>query len=112
MAATIVGDNTVKWGLDSESGMIAESFSQEKSVKEKAALNEEGEEVAVSFYGESEEISISGYLTSNLSASLAQAFTVASQSGSGTVYQTSFRINGSNEDFQKVDITAKGWINI
>ena len=111
MPATIVGDTSLTWGLTPETGMIAESFSQENSVKEKAALDEQGEEAAVSFYGESEEISLSGFLTTG-AKDLTAALTVANQVGSGTVYQTNFRINGANEDFQKVDITAKGWVNI
>jgi len=111
MAATIVGAADLTWGLSSEAGMIIESFTQENTVKEKPALDEQGEEYAVSMYGETETVNVSGYLTT-ASKSLAAAFTVANQTGSIALYQTTFRITGANEEFNKVDVTAKGWINI
>ena len=103
------------FGLTFETGVITESIGYNYSQSSKVLRNGSGDVTGKSYYDEQLEISISGYLPTStpFATTLAAAITLATAPtdyfkgsvGTNTICE-SINKTLSNEDYQKIDITA------
>ena len=115
MAASLLG-TTGNWGIpQDEAGILITDLSFDFSNQEKPVLDKGGEIIGLSLYQEMAEVKISGLVSKDtpfsgkVGAALALANTVPGHlngsDGTTIVNQISRSLN--NEDFEKIDITAK-----
>ncbi|MCP5535386.1 MAG: hypothetical protein H7A51_04030 [Akkermansiaceae bacterium] len=115
MAASLLG-TTGNWGIpQDEAGILITDLSFDFSNQEKPVLDKGGEIIGLALYQEMAEVKLSGLVSMDtpfsgkVGAALTLANTVPSHlNGSGgttIVNQISRSLN--NEDFEKIDITAK-----
>lgn len=115
MAASLLG-TTGNWGIpQDETGILITDLSFDFSNQEKTVLDKGGEIIGLSLYQEMAEMKLSGLVSKDspfngkVGAALTLANTVPphlNQSGGITIItQLSRSLN--NEDFEKIDITAK-----
>ena len=115
MAATFLG-TTGNWGIpQDESGIIITDLSFDYSNQEKTVLDKGGEIIGLSFYQQMIEIKISGLVrkdspfSGKIGAALVLANVIPSHltavGGTTIIVQISRSLN--NEDFEKIDITAR-----
>ena len=115
MAANLLG-TTGNWGIpQDETGVLITDLGFSYSNQEKTVLDKGGEITGIAFYQEMIEIKLSGLVKKDspfagkLAAPLTLANTVpAHLNGSGgTTVITQIDRSLNNEDFEKIDITAK-----
>ena len=115
MAASLLG-TTGNWGIpQAEAGILITDLSFDFSNQEKPVLDKGGEIIGLALYQEMAEVKISGLVSKDtpfsgkIGAALALANTVpAHLNGTGgTTIIVSISRSLNNEDFEKIDITAK-----
>lgn len=91
MAATVITSSTaanVSFGANAETGLILSSFSRSVQSQKAELMDEDGDIVAVSYYGKTATISISGAIngsTGVASAAVGSLLTLANSTVSGGV---------------------------
>ena len=114
MAATLLG-TTGNFGITAdETGIIITDLSFDYSHQEKTVLDKAGEIVGVAFYQGKVDVKISGLVakTSAFSGKIGAALTLANtmpahlQASGGTTVLQQVTRSLSNEDFEKIDISA------
>lgn len=117
MAASLLG-TTGNWGIpQDETGILITDLSFDFSNQEKPVLDKGGEIIGLSLYQEMAEIKLSGLVKKDspfagkVGAALALANTVPAhlQSSGGTTILTQVSRSLNNEDFEKIDLTAKNY---
>jgi hypothetical protein len=120
MAASLLG-KTGNWGIpQDESGILITDLSFDFSNQEKTVLDKGGEIIGLSLYQEMAEIKLSGLVAkdSPFNGKIGVALTLSNtvpahlnQSGGMTIItQISRSLN--NEDFEKIDVTAKHYPHV
>jgi hypothetical protein len=117
MAAALFGTAGLEWGLDAETGILAQSYDRTVSGKEKIAPNHEGEAAGVSIYDPVAEHSIEGYVTGSTgiaAAAFGTALTIANiiegnGVSAGIVICTGVTNRLQNEDYHMLTANAKQW---
>lgn len=120
MAALLKGLAGLEWGLDSETGILAQSYEKAVTGSEKTAKNHEGESVGVSFYDPVADHSVEGYYTgatgiSEASFGVVLAISNAANFGgvdAGLIICNSATMRLQNEDYQMISATARQWPGI
>ena len=108
MAATIIG-TAISFGTAvSASGVIVNSASLTKNAQKAEIVGPEGNVVAVSFYGKTNEISIEGSTNGSVTAAVASTLSVSgfAITGSGAIRVESVDISASPDGFKQVSISA------
>jgi hypothetical protein len=115
MAATFIG-STGNWGIpNDQAGLLITEQSFDFSNQEKTVLNKAGDVIGLSLYQEKVEIKLSGLVakTSSFSGKIGAALALANtipghlqQSTGGTTVLMQVSRSLSNEDFEKIDLTA------
>ena len=117
MAASLLG-TTGNWGIpQDEAGILITDLSFDFSNQEKPVLDKGGEIIGLSLYQEMVEVKLSGLVSSDtpfsgrVGAALVIANTIPShlQSSGGTTIITQVSRSLNNEDFEKIDVTAKNY---
>lgn len=115
MAASLLG-TTGNWGIpQDEAGVLITDLAFDFSNQEKTVLDKGGEIIGLSLYQEMVEIKLSGLVkkdspfTGKIGAALALANSVPAhlQSSGGTTILMQISRSLNNEDFEKIDLTAK-----
>ena len=114
MSANLLG-TTGNWGIPNDQpGIIITDLSFDFSSQEKQVLDKAGEVIGLSFYQEKGDVKISGLVakTAPFSGKIGAALTLANaipshlQNTGGTTILTQISRNLSNEDFEKIELTA------
>ena len=117
MAATFLG-TTGNWGIpNDQSGLILYDASFDFSQQEKTVLNTSGEIQGIAFYQPKVEVKMSGLVakTSAFNGKLGTALVVANAipshlaTSGGSIIITQISRSLSNEDFEKIEITATNY---
>ena len=117
MAASLLG-TTGNWGIpQDESGLLITDLSFDFSNQDKPVLNRSGEIIGLSLYQEMVEIKVSGLVAKDspfagkIGAALALTNTVPAhlQSTGGTTILMQVSRSLNNEDFEKIDLTARNY---
>ena len=116
MAASLLG-TTGNWGIpQDEAGILITDLSFDFSNQEKPVLSKGGEIIGLALYQEMAEVKISGLVAKDspfagkVGAALTLANTVPghlNQGSGGTTIIIQISRSLNNEDFEKIDITAK-----
>lgn len=115
MAASLLG-TTGNWGIpQDEAGILITDLSFDFSNQEKPVLDKGGEIIGLSLYQEMVEIKLSGLVAKDspfagkIGAALALANSVPAhlQATGGTTILMQVSRSLNNEDFEKIDLTAK-----
>lgn len=115
MAANLFGESGLNWGLDSETGILVQSYEGAITGNEKTALNHEGEAAGVSYYNPVRDHTIEGYITGSTGIAAAEfgsALTIANVASGGGVSAGLVVCNGvtnrlQNEDYEMITATAR-----
>lgn len=113
--ATQFPSNYAPFGLTTETGVICDSISWAYSQDSKVIRNGTGDVVGKAYYDERIEVSYAGFLptTTPFTTTLAAAITLATAPtdyligsiGTKTICE-SINVNKSNEDYNRIEITA------
>ena len=107
--ADLFGETDVSWGLASEVGLIAQSYSGEQQSEQAMIRDHEGKTVAISVYDPHFEHTIEGYITTGglADAVVGATPTIANAiSATGILITTSVSFSKENEDFNQMTVTA------
>ena len=120
MAASLLG-TTGNWGIpQDETGILITDLSFDFSNQEKTVLDKGGEIIGLALYQEMAEVKLSGLIAkdSPFNGKVGAALTLANsvpahltQTG-GTTIITQISRSLNNEDFEKIDITAKHYPHV
>ena len=114
MAATTLG-TTGNWGIpNDQAGLLITELSFDFSNEQKEVLDKGGEVIGLAFHKEKVEIKMSGLVSRNSAFSgkigtalaLANAMPNHLQNSGGTTVLMQVNRTMSNEDFEKIDLTA------
>lgn len=108
MAATIVG-TAISFGVSTvATNVIVNSASKTSTASKTEVMGPEGNVVALGFFAQKQEISISGTVNGAVSAAVAATLSVAgfTITGSGTVKVDSVNFTSTSEGFKQVEITG------
>ena len=115
MAASLLGTTGI-WGIpQDEDGVLITDLSFDFSNQEKPVLDKGGEIIGLSLYQEMAEAKISGLVSKDspyngkigAAITLANALPVHLNGNGGTTIVNQISRSLNNEDFEKIDITAK-----
>lgn len=117
MSAKHFGTTGLEWGLTTETGILAQSYTRSVTGTEKVVKNHEGETAGVALYDPVAEHNISGYVTGSTgiaAAAFGEVLTIATAKtgngvSAGAVICTGVTDTLSNEDYAMIEATAKQW---
>lgn len=118
MAAKLLGNEDLVWGLTEETGILAQSYEKAVSGSEVLAKDEEGETVGVSYYDPVADHSVEGHIAGTTGVAAAEfgvALTLANEAtydggvSAGLIIANNVTFRLENENYNMISVTARQW---
>ena len=118
MSANLFGNTALVWGLNAETGILAQSYEKAVSGSEVLAKDEEGETVGVSMYDPVADHSVEGHIAGSTGVAAAEfgaALTLANAAtydggvSAGLIIANNVTFRLENENYNMVSATARQW---